>query len=1040
MHDDRELVEERIEKLRERVAERIYAVVVPVEVAAWQVPGEPVPFADAAAADYGPFPLDTLWGPAWSTWWLKLRAQIPAERLAERIELRIDLGFVGDWAGNQSEGMVYTADGWPLKAVNPMNRTVALTFGGLAGERALVGDDGAVDLFVEAAANPDMTRHLGHVTHDGDTETRSERPLWRFGGADLVVRDDDVWGLHMDLDVLDGLMRQLPKDATWRATLLRGLEDAADVLDTDGIDAGAARARGVLAPLIASGAAGSAQQMTAVGHAHIDTAWLWPIRETRRKIVRTFSNVVALADEYPEFRFANSAPQHHLWMKEDSPEIYQRVRAAIERGQWQFVGGMWIEPDAMMPSGEALARQFTSGIRFMEAEFGVTTNCLWLPDSFGYNGQLPQLARLAGMDWFLTQKLSWNRTNSLPHHTFWWEGLDGTRIWTHFPPCDSYDSIVSAEEVLGAERNFKEKGRARHSLLPYGYGDGGGGPVREMVERVARFADLEGAPVVTHGTPAEFERAARAEYDPPVWTGELYLEFHRGIFTSLIELKQGNRRSEAALQAVEWLWTLAAQAGADYPHAQLEELWRRVLVLQFHDILPGSSTSWVNREAVAEYATILAELDDLFAEAWSVLSTDGGVSVVNPSDVARTEVVEIDGSLQVVSVPPLSSVVPERASATEEPGTTKGRVQTTRDGEHLILANGLLRVQIEADGTVGQITDLEADRDVLLPGRRGNVLRLHPDHPSCFDAWELEAQYTHSVTELTDADAVDIILDDPLRATVEVTRRFGDSTATQRITLDAGSRAVDFDTTVDWREREKLLKVSFPVDVRATHCVAETQFGHIERPIAVNTPWDAARFETVHQRWLLLREPGYGVTLATDSGYGHDVTPAGGSEATPICGVDARLSLLRAPNSPDPTADLGEHTLRYSLTVGTGIAEAHAAGVRLNQPLQIIDGVADVAAPVSLTPLDGTSLAVLDAIKAAFDGSGDLIVRLHEAAGARSRVRLTVPEPVAAVTEVNLLEHAVDEPTQNLPAAGASDVELRLRPFQILTLRIRTTS
>lgn len=1035
MHDNRQLVEERIEKLRERVAARVYTVVAPLEASAWQVPGEPVPFADAAAAQYRPFPIDTLWGPAWSTWWLRLAGAVPAEFRGERIELRIDLGFVGDWAGNQSEGMVYTADGWPLKAVNPMNRTVPLTFGALAAERPLVSADGVVDLFVEAAANPDMTLKLGQSTPEGDTLTRSDRPVWRFGGAELVRREDEVWGLHMDLDVLDGLMRQLPEDSTWRATLLRGLEVAADVLDAEGIVAGAEAARALLLPLLESGAAGSAQRMTAVGHAHIDTAWLWPIRETRRKIVRTFSNVAALADEYPDFRFANSAPQHHQWVQQDSPEVYERVKRAIERGQWNFVGGMWIEPDATMPSGESLVRQFTSGLRFMQDEFGVTTDCLWLPDSFGYSGQLPQIARLAGMRWFFTQKLSWNRTNKLPHHTFWWEGTDGTRIWTHFPPCDSYDTIVSAEEVLGAERNFKEKGLAKHSLLPYGYGDGGGGPVREMVERVRRFADLEGAPVVTHGTPAEFERAARAEHDPQVWSGELYLEFHRGIFTSLIDLKQGNRRSEAALQAAEWLATLAAAGGSAYPAEQLEDLWRRLLVLQFHDILPGSSTAWVNREAIAEFKAILAEVEALIGSAWEALSAEGGATVLNPSDVERAEVVEIDGGLQVVRVPALGSAT----AGPSDHGAAWAPVTLTTDGGQVTLDNALVRVVIDADGTISSLVDLGEDRDLLLPGCSANVLRLHPDHPSCFDAWELEAQYLRSGEELRGVDSIEVVLQDPLRARVDITRRFGASSVVQSVSLDAGSRTVDFEALVDWQERERIMKVGFPLDVRAKHALAEMQFGHVERPIAANTSWDDARFETCGHRWLHLSEPGYGVTLTTDSGYGHDVTTAGGSESAPTAGVNARLSLLRAPNSPDPAADRGQHRLRYSLTLGTDVAASHAAGVRLNQPLRVLPGTAEVRPLVALTPVGRESFAVLDAVKTAFDGSGDLILRLHEAAGARSRIRLDLDGDVQEVREVDLLEVGVDDPTQKLPAT-ASTLELTLRPFQILTLRVRRAS
>ncbi len=1044
MHDDRSLVEERLDRLRKRVDGLVWSVVAPVRVAAWRAPGEPVDFSVARQADFADFRAGTWWGPAWSTWWLHASAQVPESARDLALELRVDLGFLGDWAGNQSEGMVFTRGGTPLKGVNPMNRTVPLNRGGLARALAeqgnpLIAADGTVDLFIEAAANPNLSHMIGEETLLGDTLTAPDEPLWRFGGAELVSRNEDVWGLSLDLDVLDGLMRQLPEHSTRRAVLLRGLEDVADILDLGGIVASAARARSLLATLLASPANASAQIMTAVGHAHIDSAWLWPVRETKRKILRTFANVTALADEYSDLHFACTSAQHYQWLKETSPEVFQRVLDAIGRGQWHPVGGMWVESDTNLPGGESLVRQFTSGLRWMVDELGVRPDCLWLPDSFGYTGALPQIARLAGMRWFFTQKLSWNRTNTLPHHTFWWEGIDGTRIWTHFPPVDCYDSVVSPEEVIRAERNFKEKGRARESLLPFGYGDGGGGPTREMMERVRRLGDLEDAPAVRSGSPSEFFRAALAEYpDAPTWAGELYLEFHRGVYTTQHALKQGNRRSEHLLAAIELLAAMAAasRSGHGYPAEALEGLWRRVLLLQFHDILPGSSTSWVNREAQQEYVALNLELESLLREQWEAMrDVATGNSVYNAAPVARREVVRVGQRLLLVQVD-AAAVAPLDQSVAEPANP----VVVTTPGEEFILDNGLVRVTIGPDGTLTSLHDLARDREVLLRGGRGNLLRLHPDHPSCFDAWELEAHHRHGGIDVDQVESIRLVEQDPLRAAVEVTRVFGSSRAVQTIALDADSKSVDFTLWIDWRERERVLKVGFPLAVRASRTAAEIQFGHIERPVGDNTSWDSARFEASGHRWLHVAEPGYGVALANDSSHGHDVTPAGGSASAPTSGVDARLTLLRAPQSPDPRADLGEHTMRYCLTLDAGIREANAAGLRCNQPLRVLAGRRPEGSFVEVQPNGRSDLAFVDAVKQAFDGSGDVVVRLHEALGASSDVLFRLAECASSVTEVDLLEEESTEPTQTLPEGpiGAGEaIPLRLRPFQILTLRFR---
>ena len=1039
MHNHTDLTQDRIGYLKERLERELTWQICPLEVTAWPVPGEPVGFAQATAADYQPFPPGTWWGAPWSTWWLHVTGTLPAGHADKEVDLSIDLGFVGDWAGNQSEAMVYTPAGRPLKALNPRNHRIALNHGVLAKRFAeegepLIAADGRVEVWVEAAGNPNMTLHLGGPTELGDRRTAGNEPLWQFKGAELSVRRNEVWGLWLDVDILDGLMHQLPADSTHRARLLHGLERAADEVDHHGIIAGAAQARRILAEYLNSGANSSAQQMTAIGHAHIDSAWLWPLRETRRKVVRTFSNVVALAEEYPDFHFACTSAQHYAWLKDSSPELFERVRDAIERGQWHPVSGMWVESDTNLPSGESLVRQFTNGLRWMRDHLGVRPDCLWLPDSFGYTGALPQIARLAGMNWFFTQKLSWNTANTLPHHTFWWEGIDGTRIWAHFPPVDCYDSIVSAQEVKKAEANFKEKGVARRSILPFGYGDGGGGPTAEQVERVHRFADLEDAPQVQLGSPGDYFDGARDDYpQAPVWRGEMYLEFHRGVYTSVHGLKYGNRCAEAKLAAAEWLATVAARVGHPYPHEQLEQLWRRTLLLQFHDILPGSSIAWVNQEAIAEFTAIRAELDQLMNDAWQALSQTGGeeragLSLVNPSQTDRRDVVTVDGRPTLVQVPAMAAE--PLTDAVVEP---EHSVHSQSGRKTIRMTNGLVEVCIGAsDGLVNSIVDLVAGREVLLPGQCANRLVLHPDHPDCFDAWELQRQYRHSADPVDEVADLSVV-EDPLRSTVRIERCAENSNFIQTVTLNADSRAVEFSLDIDWAERARVLKVDFPLDVAARTSIDEIQFGHIERPIGANTSWDDANFESCGQRWMLLGEPGYAIALVNQSNYGHDVNPAGGDDHTPPGGVMARLTLLRSPQSPDPHPDRGRHHLVYSLLVDADIASAHVEAARLNQPLEVRDGALRLRSLARIESVRG--MAVIDAVKQAFDGSGDLVVRLHEADGGRSRVRLLLDRG-GKPTEVDLLEEPVSEPTQQLPVRIASEIDIVLRPFQIMTLRV----
>ncbi|MFC9607095.1 alpha-mannosidase [Streptomyces niveus] len=1031
MHDDRRIIETRIRKLLDRVIRpALYSAAHPLTLSAWQVDGEPVPVADALHADYEPFTLGTTWGGPWATTWLRASAEIPEEWSGRRVEAVFDLGFdLTKGPGGQAEGLVHDALGAPLQGLHPYSRSVLLAGSATGGDR--------VDLLIELAANPPIVASAGLHIHHGSPETAGTAHIYRLEQAEIAVREDEVWHLIHDIEVLEELMHELPLGSSRRHEILHALRRAADAVVPGDVANTAAEARRRLADVLSRPAHASAHTLSAVGHAHIDSAWLWPVRETVRKCARTFTNMTTLAQEYPELVFACSSAQQYAWMKEQRPEIFARMKKAAAKGNWTPVGGMWVEADGNLPGGEALARQLVYGRRFFAEEFGIEQHGVWLPDSFGYTAAYPQLAKLAGARWFLTQKLSWNETNRLPHHTFDWEGIDGTRIFTHFPPVDSYNASLTAEELAHAEANFADKGVATRSLVPFGYGDGGGGPTRSMLEKARRLRDLEGSPKVVVEAPDTFFAAARAERGQlPVWRGELYLENHRGTYTSQARTKRGNRRSEALLREAElWAATAAVRAGAPYPYERLESLWRRVLLNQFHDILPGSSIAWVHRQAEREYAEIHAELETLIVDAAGRLP--GSPAFLNAGPYARREVAIVaasadggasgfaggqrlsDGRTAVLAeVAPLAS-----GGAADAPGGTV--TATARDGGY-VLDNGVLTVVVDRRGLLTSVYDRSARREAIAPGAVGNLLQLHPDDPNLWSAWNIDSYYRDTVRDLDQAESVTLADEGPLLASVRVERAHGASRFVQHIELAAESRQVTVRNDIDWQERDTVLKAAWPLDVHAERESAEIQFGHVQRPTHENTSWDAARFELWAHRWVHVGERHWGAALLGDSTYGHDVrrdTRDGGGTTTTV-----RLSLLRSPHSPDPQADRGRHGFSYALLAGAGIEEAIAGGYALNLPLR--PAHADAR---SLVGIDTTDV-VVESVKLADDRSGDVVLRLYEACGGAVSARLSAGFPLGTAFECDLLER----PERELALApGEETVDLGFRPFQIRTLRLR---
>ncbi|MDQ0643795.1 alpha-mannosidase [Microbacterium murale] len=679
------------------------------------------------------------------------------------------------------------------------------------------------------------------------------------------------------------------------------------------------------------------------------------------------------------------------------------MAAYVAEGRFIPVGGMWVEVDGVIPTGESFVRQIMLGKAYFAERFGLDSREVWLPDSFGYSGALPQLARRSGSDVFLTQKISWNDTTVFPHHSFWWEGIDGTRVFTHFPPADTYAASVTGQELAHTVSNFKDKAIASHALLAYGYGDGGGGPTREMASRLHRFNDLEGAPRVESRSPQDFFHDAERELRElpstsavsPVWHGELYLELHRGSLTSQQAMKRGNRRSESLLREVEHAWSAASRlAGAAYPSEELTEIWHGVLLHQFHDILPGTSIAWVHREARDFYADVEQRLERLLAAAAAELRNAGLIATPDASSAAATAI--------------------------------------ARDGDIIVLDNGTLRAEFDATGHVTSLRAPDGTEYVTPRASLGEFI-LFRDEPVRWDAWDLDRHVLRHPRPVQDLTELEVVTEGD-DAGVRVVRTFGDSRITATTWLRAGARQLETDAEIDWREREQLLKVSMPLALRARIASFETQYGNTERPLHANTAADEAMFEAAMQRYVHVAEAdrGAAVIASTIAGADARIDETG-------TGTSIRLSLLRGARFPDPDADLGVHRFSWAVLPQASIPDALEAARAFALPQSLEPGLPALA---DLVPLSGH--AVIDWVKLAEDGSGDVIVRLYETQGARATARLTTHPGLHhdTVTETDLLERPAPEdgPRRALRSAGdvpvADGAMVDLAPYQICTLRL----
>ncbi|MEZ5239370.1 MAG: hypothetical protein R2716_10655 [Microthrixaceae bacterium] len=781
MHDNSRITENRINRvLAERLAPAGIVRREPLQVAALHLPGEPCSVDELDPSAFEPVAAGTMWGAPWGTTWFSASAELPARAdllPGHGVEVLAEIGFSGAMAGFETEAAVYV-DRRIRCGVHPRRRA--------SPARVLRGDApqdeaATVAFLIEAAANPNFSSSFA-PSPLGERSTAGDAPLYRFGGVELVEFDETVRCLVRSCRT-QGSDQDAALGNPRRQRLTAIAERCLAVLALDDIAGTAAAARGVLAEAFAVPSAPGSHRLSAVGHAHSDTAWLWPMRETRRKCARTFSNQLRLMEDYPEHLFACSQAAQYEFVQQDHPELFEEVRRRVDEGRWLPVGAMWVEADMNLPSGESLVRQLVHGQRYFEEQFGMRCSEVWLPDVFGYPASLPQVFRQGGCSRFLTQKLSWNKQNRFPHHSFLWEGIDGSSVVAHFPPVETYNSELTASELSFASSNFADHAWSDNSLVPFGHGDGGGGPTAEMLERARLLGDLAGLPRLSIRPPGAFFEDLEAELlrpGTPHWRGELYFEMHRGTLTSQAHTKVGNRRCEELLREVE-LWAATLDEGSW--NEELDRLWKRVLTQQFHDILPGSSITWVHRDAEREHAEVIARRSEIpqllldrlpaatssptppVARAPRCCAVGASRAVLPPRRRCATE-----------PMPPLARAGARHrragAAAPRGGGDRRGRSPRQRHPRGSIRRQGL--------GGIGARPSASTVSSCLRAGV-ALTCRSRRTTPSS-STRDLEQWAALSSLDLPDAHEVTVTESGPLLGSVEFRRRFGASEVTQTYT------------------------------------------------------------------------------------------------------------------------------------------------------------------------------------------------------------------------------------------------------------------
>ena len=1018
---------ERLKQMLNKLRDAIYEPITELEVKAWVSP-EPVSYESRMSGKQVNLHQGEHWGELWDCAWFRFAGKFPARdevNAYERIVLLLDVS---------GELCLVDHEGTPVQGLTTINSEFDFSLG-LPGKRVVElckgyvrGDD--IEVWADAGNNDLFGKYQGGTLRE----------------AVIAVCREDIRNLYYDTEVLLETAEHLPAGSARKERIYQALYDVSLQL-TDFTEERIRLAKKRTDEQLSLQGGDPVLTLSAVGHAHIDLAWLWPIRETIRKGARTFSTVLRMMERYPDYVFGASQPQLYDWMKQHYPKLYDQIKERVREGRWEPQGAMWVESDTNVPGGESLVRQILYGKRYFQEEFGLEMRSLWMPDVFGYSASLPQLLKKSGVEYMMTQKLSWSEYNRHPHHSFMWEGIDGSAILTHMPPEDTYNSPAAPRSIANAEQKYLDKNVSEHALMLFGIGDGGGGPGEEHLERLARTKNLLGlSPVVQEPSWAFFEKLHGEREKFQTWRGELYLEKHQGTLTSQARSKRYNRKMEKALRELEFASVLAAaQLGRRYPSDTLETIWKEVLLYQFHDILPGSSIKRVYDESLARYEELLIQTENMIANTYSSLAdqfasshkfTSAASTVVfNSLPWQRQEWLNIQGRWIKVQVPSMGyAVVPEYPyeSTTRKVGTYIEFGSGTRGSElHVnveerIIENDAFIAKFNQEGAIISILDKAESREIIPQGEQGNKLRVYHDEG---DAWDFSHDYAvnqgipltlHDILELREGPRVGLIFQ----------YSYGESELTQSVFLTEGSRRIDFETNVDWRENAKMLRTSFPVNVRTEQVHCEIQFGSLSRPTHRNTTWDFAKDEICAHQWIDLSEPDYGVALLNDCKYGHRA-------------MDnvLDLNLLRSSSYPDPEADRAEHAFTYSLFPHQGNhvqAEIYRRGNELNIPLRMISlsSVGNKQAgdiPLSKSFLQPEHAHVMvESVKKAEEGD-EIIVRLYETSGTHANTVIHVGFDAAEAWIADLMENIISP----IPMTDPTKITLSFTPFEIITLRLK---
>lgn len=1011
--------------------------------------------ADLAEEDWEPFDSRLMhwYGPD-RHYWFRTVFTIPEEYDGKGLWLRIRTQ-IEEWDDAKNPQFLVFLNGEVVQGADMNHREVLLSEAATAGETVTV----------------DLQAYSGTL-----------HPEFRLM-ADVEEVSQPVKDLYYDIQVPLWAMDRMDQEGKTAIDILTVLNDTISLLDlrdvySDDFYRSVEAARAYIAKALYEDLAGDDTVIaTCIGHTHIDVAWWWTVAQSREKAARSFATVLELMDEYPEYRFMSSQPVLYTFVKERYPELYEEIKRRAAEGRWEPEGGMWLEADCNLTSGESLVRQFLYGKQFFQEEFGVDSRVLWLPDVFGYSGALPQIMKKCGIDYFMTTKLSWNQFNKVPDDTLLWEGIDGTKVLTHLISTlgvgqsvdrffTTYNGILHPDAIMGGWQRYQNKEINHDILVAFGYGDGGGGPTREMLETGRRMEKgIRGIPKVRQESSltyfTELSERVKDSRRLHTWTGEFYFEYHRGTYTSMARNKRSNRKSELLLMDLELLAVLAEKRGAAYPAEDLERLWKMVLLNQFHDILPGSSIKEVYEVTKREYEQVAEEGGRLLKERKEAVAGAGdGVTVFNTLGFTRRSLTVLpDGVTSLTdkgeALPSqeigslrysLTGEIPSKGysvygavreadggtadeaaggvvenSAAESCGDTPFSVLKTVDG--FVITTPFAKVDMAADGSFTSLLDLSENRQVWKAGEAGNRLRIYEDKPIYYDNWDIDVFYTEKYWDLDEPASIAVTSVGPLCLQITVNRSFMHSRMTQDIRFYAHSPRIDFNTWVDWKEHQYLLKAGFPVDVHTDEAAFDIQFGNVVRKTHTNTSWDRARFESCGHKWMDVSESGYGVSLLNDCKYGHSVREG--------C---IELTLIKSGIEPNPDTDNEEHVFTYSLYPHQGTwreADTQKEAADLNQPLSAVNGGIP-GESYGFAGVKGDSV-VLETVKRSEDGDG-IILRLYESRNKRVNAKVSLSCAPVTVTECNLLEEPVDEAGGlMIDQDGFSFV---IKPYEIKTYKV----